>query len=66
METPIMMAVHGALIALVLYVIMRYALGQSDQVAQARSVLVGLVAAAYMVVFGHNVPPMGVNPALGM
>ena len=48
--------VHAALLALVLYLVMRYLLGQSHTRALNRSVLVGLLAAAYMLMFGHGLP----------
>ena len=58
-----MMVLHGAVIAAVLYLIMRFGLKTSDVVAQTRAVLVGLLAALYMVLFGHNLP-VGLNKNL--
>ena len=58
-----MMVVHGAVIAVVLYLIMRFGLKTGDVVAQTRAVLVGLLAALYMVLFGHNLP-VGLNKNL--
>ena len=55
-EGPLTMVCHGALIALVLYLLMKYLLGQSDVKALTRSVLIGLLAATYMIVFGHGLP----------
>ena len=55
-EGPLDMVFHGALIAIVLYLIMRYLLGQSNAKASARSVLLGSLAVSYMVVFGHRLP----------
>jgi len=56
MEGPLTMVFHGVLIAVVLYVLMKYVLGQSDVKSLNRSVLVGLLSAAYMIVFGHKLP----------
>ena len=56
MEGPLTMVFHGVLIAVVLYVLMKYVLGRSDVKSLNRSVLVGLLSAAYMIVFGHKLP----------
>ena len=55
-EGPLTMVCHGALIAVVLYLLMRYLLGQSNAKSLNRSVLLGLLSAAYMIVFGHRLP----------
>ena len=55
-EGPLIMVLHGALIALVLYLVMVYILGQSSPMALSRSVLIGSIAVAYMVLFGHGLP----------
>lgn len=59
-----MMVLHGAIIAAVLYLIMFYALKQGHNVALSRSVLIGLLAAAYMILFGHGAPTK-ISPSLG-
>jgi len=51
-----MMLLHGAVMAVVLYLVLRYGLGNSLMVAQSRAILVGLLAASYMVLFGHGLP----------
>ena len=56
MESALMMVVHGAVIAVVLYLIMWFGLKTGDVVAQTRAVLGGLLAALYMLLFGHNLP----------
>lgn len=56
MESPLTMVLHGALIATVLYLVMKFMLGQSDIKALTRSVLIGLLVSAYMIVFGHGLP----------
>ena len=55
-EGPLTMVFHGALVALVLYLLMKYLLRQSNTKALTRSVLLGLLVAAYMIVFGHGLP----------
>ena len=58
MERGLVMIVHGVSLALVAYVLMVYALKQSPTMAENRSVLLGALAVAYMVVFGHTAPTM--------
>jgi len=55
-ENPLIMVLHGAIIAVILFVIMKYVLQQSNTKALARSVLFGLLAASYMIIFGHGLP----------
>jgi len=54
---------HAAVVTAILYLIMSRLLKQSENVAVTRSVVIGLLAALYMVVFGHGMPTR-VNPAL--
>ena len=63
MEGPLTMLVHGALVALVLFLVMKYILGQSDNKALTRSVLAGCLVSAYMILFGHKLPTQ-LNPNL--
>ena len=58
MEHGLVMAVHGIILALVAYVVMVYGLKQSSGMAENRSVLLGALAVAYMIVFGHQLPTM--------
>ena len=53
---PLNIVMQGALVALVLYLLMKYILGQSDSKALTRSVLLGLLVAAYMIIFGCGLP----------
>lgn len=55
-EGPLDMVFHSAVYAVILYLFMRYLLGQSNEKALARSVLFGSLAVSYMVVFGHRLP----------
>lgn len=57
------MVVHAVTIALVLFLVMRFVLGQSRSVAEDRSVLIGALVLAYMVLFGHGLPTR-VNPRI--
>ena len=63
-ESPPMMVIHGAIIAGILYLVMVYALQQLHNVALSRSILIGLLSAAYMILFGHGAPTK-LNPDLG-
>ena len=58
MERGLVMVVHGVALALVAYAVMVYGLKQSPGMAENRSVLLGALAVAYMVVFGHQAPTM--------
>ena len=51
-----MMVIHSGVIALVLYIIMVYALKQNYVVAETRSVFLGGVVLLYMLMFGHGLP----------
>lgn len=59
-----MMLVHAALAGVILYAIMILAFKQPQEVAVTRSIMLGLVIAAYMIAFGHQFPPKDLNPAL--
>ena len=48
------MVFHALVISLILYVIMKYLLKQSNSKAIDRSVLIGALLLAYMVLFGHG------------
>ena len=58
MERGLVMIVHGIALSLVAYVLMVYVLKQGQSMAENRSVLLGALAVAYMVVFGHMAPSM--------
>ena len=60
-ETPYVMILHGAIIAFIVYLVMKFLLKQSHKVAQDRSIVLGLMIAIYMIVFGHNIPPNTMN-----
>jgi len=56
MENPFTHVFHAFIITLVLYVLMKFALGQSQTMALNRSILLGAVSLAYMILFGHGLP----------
>jgi len=63
MEGGFIMVGHMLIIILVLYLLMRFVLGQSQRVAEDRSVFLGGIALVYMVLYGHGMPTR-VNPLL--
>ena len=56
MERGLVMVFHSIIIALILFFIMFMLLKQPRQIAEDRSVLIGAIALAYMVLFGHGLP----------
>ena len=56
MEGGFTMFIHSAIITVILYVIMKFLLKQSDMVAQDRSILIGALILIYMILFGHSLP----------
>ena len=56
MEGALMMLVHAIIIAILLFVVMKFALNQSNAKAIDRSVLIGAIALIYMILFGHGLP----------
>ena len=59
-----MMFIHSAIIAAILYVIMRFGLKQPEMMAQDRSILIGALALVYMILFGHGLPTTNINKNL--
>ena len=56
MESGFTMFIHSAIITVILYVIMKFLLKQSEMVAQDRSILIGALTLVYMILFGHSLP----------
>tara|TARA_B100001287_G_scaffold261294_1_gene250209 strand:+ start:35 stop:229 length:195 start_codon:yes stop_codon:yes gene_type:complete len=54
---------HSAILVVVLFFVMK-AMGQSEAMAMSRSVLIGALALAYMIMYGHKMPG-ALNPRLG-
>lgn len=47
---------HAVIITIILYVIMKFLLRQSQTMSLTRSILIGAVALIYMILFGHGLP----------
>lgn len=56
MEDGRMMLLHSAIIGVLLYLFMVFALGQKPQVAENRSILLAALVLIYMILFGHGLP----------
>jgi len=56
MERGLMMVVHSAVIGALLYLGMTFLLGQSQPIAENRSILVAAFVLIYMILFGHGLP----------
>jgi hypothetical protein len=64
MESGFMMFIHSSIIAVVLYVVMKFILKQPEMIAQDRSILIGALALVYMILFGHGLPTTDINKNL--
>jgi hypothetical protein len=51
-----MMLLHALMIGIILYLVMVFGLGQPQEVAEDRSVLLGALVLVYMILFGHGLP----------
>jgi hypothetical protein len=51
-----MMILHSIIIGIILFVFMIFGLGQQNEVAQRRSILIASVVLIYMILFGHRLP----------
>jgi hypothetical protein len=56
MESVFTHLFHAVVLSVVLFLLMRFALGQSPSMALTRSVLLGAIALIYMILFGHGLP----------
>ena len=56
MESGFTMLIHSAIITVILYVIMKFILKQSEMISQNRSLLIGSLVLIYMILFGHGLP----------
>lgn len=56
MEGPLTHVFHAFVITVILYMLMRFGLGQSQTMALNRSILIGAFAVIYMILFGHGLP----------
>jgi len=56
MENGRMMILHSVIIGILLYLFMIYILGQTQVVAENRSILLAALILAYMILYGHGLP----------
>lgn len=56
MEEVLIHIFHAFIITIILYVLMKFLLRQSQTMALNRSILVGAIALIYMILFGHGLP----------
>jgi hypothetical protein len=56
MESGTTMLFHSIIIGFLLYIFMIYILGQSQIVAENRSILISAFILIYMILFGHGLP----------
>ena len=56
MENGRTMLLHSVIIGIVLYLLMVFILGQKQNVAENRSILIAALILAYMILFGHGLP----------
>ena len=47
---------HAVIITLILYIIMKFFLKQSETMSLNRSILIGALVLIYMILFGHGLP----------
>jgi hypothetical protein len=51
-----MMILHSIIIGIILCVFMIFGLGQQNEVAERRSILIASFVLIYMILFGHRLP----------
>jgi len=51
-----MMVLHSVIIGILLYLFMIFVLGQTQSVAENRSILLAALTLVYMILFGHKLP----------
>ena len=56
MEPGRMMFLHSLIIGILLYLFMFFILGQTQIVAENRSILLAALILVYMILFGHGLP----------
>jgi hypothetical protein len=56
MEGPLTHVFHAFIITVILFLIMRFGLSQSQTMSLNRSILIGAFALIYMILFGHGLP----------
>ena len=56
MERGLTMVLHSVIIGILLYLIMIFIIGQKQQFAENRSIVLAALILVYMIVFGHGLP----------
>ena len=56
MENGRMMVLHAVIIGILLYIFMFFILGQTQTMAENRSILLAALVLVYMILFGHGLP----------
>ena len=56
MENGLTMLLHSVIIGIFLYLFMIFLLGQKQNVAENRSILLAALILVYMILFGHGLP----------
>lgn len=56
MEGALNHVFHAFIITIVLYIVMKFLLRQSQTMSLNRSILIGALALIYMILFGHGLP----------
>ena len=56
MERGLTMLLHSAIIGIILYIFMKFVLGQQSNMAENRSILIASLVLIYMILFGHGLP----------
>ena len=56
MDTALSHLFHSVIITVILYIIMKFFLKQSETMSLNRSILIGALALIYMILFGHGMP----------
>ena len=55
-ERGLMMLAHSAMIGIAIFLMMLFALNQSQAVAEDRSIVIAAFVLIYMILFGHGLP----------
>ena len=56
MDTALSHLLHSVIITVILYIIMKFFLKQSETMSLNRSILIGAIVLIYMILFGHGLP----------
>ena len=56
MDTALSHLFHSVIITVILYIIMKFFLKQSETMSLNRSILIGALVLIYMILFGHRLP----------